>query len=158
MMTKPEQNRDDNRRTAKRRLAMAALAALPAIGFAAIGGAWFTLVAWDRLFYTGPRSLLLRGFDTLVEPSLILSGGLASAACGLLLARAGMGRGPRLALAAIAILPSLLVGGYAATWIVRRLFVLSIVIWPSDMAMAVGGLLLAILSVSAVAWLLVHRR
>lgn len=157
MTPAPIQNQHP-RRALVARLVAALVAAPPAIGFAALGGTWLYMVLWDRLFYTGPRHMLSRVFDTLVEPSLILSGGLACAACALALARSGMRRGPRLALAAIAVLPALLVGGYAAYWVVMRLFVLSFVIWPEDVAMAVGGILLAILSVAALAWLVFRGR
>jgi hypothetical protein len=142
-----------------RRLLAGALAAMTGAGFALIGGTWLYLVLEERLFHTGPRSILMQAFDRVLEPSLILLGGLVAMACGFALARADAGGKVRkLLLAGVAMLPSVLVGSYAAFWIVQRLFLVAYVINPNDMLLAIGGLGVGLSSVAATLWLSLHRR
>jgi hypothetical protein len=159
MKTQVARNGDDTRRARLRRILAAALAALPAAGFALIGGAWLYAVLWDRYVERAPRNILSHAFDRVLDPSLILLGGLLCIACAFALARANAGGlVRRLVLGGIAIAPAAPVGGYAAYWIVSHLFFLPYRIYPEDMAMAVAALAIGLLSTMAALWLALHRR
>jgi hypothetical protein len=148
-----------SRRERLRRIIAAVLAALPAAGFALIGGIWLYAVLWDRYVERAPRNILSHAFYTLPEPSLILLGGLLCITCAFALARANAGGLVlRLVLGAIASAPAALTGAFAGYWIVEHLFFLPYRIDPEHMAVAVTGLAAGMLSTAAGIWLMLHRR
>jgi hypothetical protein len=147
------------RRARPRRILAAALTALPATGFVLVGGIWLSSVFWDRYVEAAPRNILYHALDTVLEPSLILLGGLLCIASAFALARANAGGLVlRLVLCVIAIAPAVLIGGFAAYWIVEHLFLLPYRIDQAHMGRAVAGLAAGTLSVAAALWLALHRR